>query len=72
MLITILAARVNMSSDPHLILYFFHLDHTQCFSDFILSVFLLLYCLQVLRLSDFLLLDVRRFLSLLHKNFSPT
>lgn len=26
----------------------------------------------VLRLSDFLLLDVRRFLSLLHKNFSPT
>lgn len=39
MLITILAARVNMSSDPHLILSFFYLDHTQRLSDFNLSVF---------------------------------
>lgn len=72
MLITILAARVNMSSDPHLVLSLFHLDHTQRLSDFSLSVFLFVYCLQVLRLSEFVLLDVRRFLSLLHKNFSST
>lgn len=43
MLITILAARVKMSSDPHLILSFFYLDHTQRLSDFCLfSVSLLL------------------------------
>lgn len=72
MLITILAARVNLSSDPHLIFSFLHHDHTQRLSDFNLSDFLFLYCLQVLRLSEFVLLDVTRFLSLLHKNFSPT